>query len=60
KLLKKGKKAVAVIDGQFEEEINYLEELIFVKSTTHAYFVRLTQNFYQRVKDLLTEGGINS
>lgn len=59
KLLKKGKKAIAVIDGQFEEEINYLEELIFIKSDDSAYFIRLNQDFYQRVREKLTEGGIN-
>lgn len=60
KLLRKGKKAIAVIDGQFEEEINYLEELIFKKSETDAYFVRLTKDFYKKVREKLTEGGINS
>ncbi len=59
KLLKKGKKAIAVIDGQFDEEINYLEELIFIKSDDSAYFIRLNQDFYQRVREKLTEGGIN-
>jgi NAD+ kinase len=60
KLLRKGKKAIAVIDGQFEEEINYLEELVFKKSDTNAYFVRLTKDFYKKVREKLTEGGINS
>ncbi|MBM4241651.1 MAG: NAD(+) kinase [Euryarchaeota archaeon] len=60
KLLRKGKKAIAVIDGQFEEEINYMDEVIFKKSDTFAYFVRLTKDFYKRVREKLTEGGITS
>lgn len=60
KLLRKGKKAIAVIDGQYEEEFDYPEELIFKKSDQHTYFVRLDKNFYKRVREKLTEGGINS
>ncbi|MDO8870617.1 MAG: NAD(+) kinase [Methanobacteriaceae archaeon] len=60
KLLREGKKAIAVIDGQFEEEFNYPEELLFKKSDTKAYFVRLNKDFYKKVREKLTEGGINS
>ncbi|MDO9044106.1 MAG: NAD(+) kinase [Methanobacteriaceae archaeon] len=60
KLLRKGKRAIAVIDGQFEEEFNYPEELLFKKSDTKAYFVRLNKDFYKKVREKLTEGGINS
>lgn len=60
KLLREGKKAVAVIDGQFEEEFTYPEELVFKKSDSHAYFVRLNKDFYKKVREKLTEGGINS
>jgi NAD+ kinase len=59
KLLREGKKAIAVIDGQYEEEINYMEEIIFQKSEDRARFVRLTKGFYRRVREKLTEGGIN-
>jgi NAD+ kinase len=59
KLLKEGKKAIAVIDGQFEDEINYLDEVIFRKSESCAYFVRLNKDFYKRVREKLTRGGIN-
>ncbi|MDD3455248.1 MAG: hypothetical protein PHR99_07215, partial [Methanobacteriales archaeon] len=58
KLLKKGKKAIAVVDGQFKEEINYMEELIFQKSKNKAYFVRLSKDFYKKVREKLIEGGI--
>lgn len=58
KLLREGKKAIAVIDGQFEEEINYMEEIIFKKSDQHAYFVRLTKEFYKKVREKLIKGGI--
>ncbi|MDI6644275.1 MAG: NAD(+) kinase [Methanobacteriaceae archaeon] len=59
KLLRKGKKAMAVIDGQFEEEINYMDEVIFKKSDNYAFFIRLTKAFYKRVREKLTEGGIS-
>jgi NAD+ kinase len=58
KLLREGKKAIAVIDGQFEEEINYMEEVIFKKSDQNAYFVRLTKEFYKKVREKLMKGGI--
>jgi NAD+ kinase len=60
KLLREGKKAIAVIDGQYEEEINYMEEVIFQKSTEYAYFVRLTKEFYKKVREKLMKGGIDS
>jgi NAD+ kinase len=53
KFLREGKTAVAVIDGQLEEEINYMDEMIFKKSDDSAYFVRLTKNFYRRVREKL-------
>ncbi len=59
KLLREGKKAIAVIDGQFEEEINYMDEIIFRKSDNCAYFVRLTKDFYRKVREKLTQGGIS-
>ncbi|EKF86337.1 NAD(+) kinase [Methanobacterium formicicum] len=58
KLLREGKKAIAVIDGQFEEEINYMDEIVFRKSDNCAYFVRLTKDFYRKVREKLTQGGI--
>jgi len=59
KLLKKGKKAVFVMDGHTNEEINYLEEINFKKSKYDAYFIRTNEKeFYQKVKEKLTEGGI--
>ncbi|MCL2116381.1 MAG: bifunctional NADP phosphatase/NAD kinase [Methanobrevibacter sp.] len=59
KLLKKGKKAVCVMDGQINKEINYLEEINFRKSENDVYFIRNTdKEFYQKVKEKLTEGGI--
>jgi len=58
KLLREGKKAMAVIDGQTEEEINYMDEIIFSKSESYACFVRLTKDFYRKVREKLTKGGI--
>ncbi|MEN4029086.1 MAG: NAD(+) kinase [Methanobacterium sp.] len=60
RLLREGKKAVAVIDGQYEEEINYMERVIFQKSKENAYFVRLTKEFYKKVREKLIKGGIDS
>lgn len=58
KLLREGKKAMAVIDGQSEEEINYMDEIVFRKSDDNACFVRLTKDFYRKVREKLTKGGI--
>ncbi len=60
RLLREGKKAVAVIDGQYEEEVNYMEEIIFQRSHQSAYFVRLTKEFYKKVREKLIKGGIDS
>ncbi len=53
RFLREGKKAVAVIDGQLEEEINFMDEMVFKKAENYAYFVRLTKNFYRRVREKL-------
>ncbi len=59
KLLKKGKNAVFVMDGQINEEAKYEEEIKFKKSDKDAYFVRTSSKyFYEKVKDKLNEGGI--
>ena len=61
KLLKKGKKAVFVMDGQTKEEAEYLEEIKFNKSEKNVYFIRTsTKYFYKKVKEKLSEGGINT
>ena len=60
KLLKKGKSAVFVMDGQINEEAEYEEEIKFKKSDKDAYFIRTsTKYFYEKVKDKLNEGGIH-
>ncbi len=60
RLLKRGKKAIYVMDGQIEKEVNYMEELIFKKSEKEVEFIRLNNKyFYKKVTDKLTEGGIN-
>ena len=54
KLLKKGKSAVFVMDGQINEEAEYEEEIKFKKSDKNAYFIRTsTKYFYNKVKDKL-------
>lgn len=58
KLLREGKKAIAVIDGQSEEEINYMDEIVFRKSDDKACFVRLSMGFYRKVREKLIKGGI--
>lgn len=59
RLLKKGKTAVFVMDGQISEEATYLEEIKFKKSDKPVYFIRTSSKyFYEKVKDKLSEGGI--
>lgn len=61
KLLKKGKSAVFVMDGQINEEADYEEEIKFKKSDKNVYFIRTsTKYFYEKVKEKLNEGGINN
>ena len=60
KLLKKGKSAVFVMDGQRNEEAEYEEEIKFKKSDKNVYMIRTsTKYFYKKVKEKLREGGIN-
>ncbi|MBQ6345727.1 MAG: bifunctional NADP phosphatase/NAD kinase [Methanobrevibacter sp.] len=60
KLLKKGKTAVFVMDGQRNEEAEYEEEIKFKKSDKDVYFIRTsTKYFYKKVKEKLGEGGVN-
>lgn len=60
KLLKKGKNAVFVMDGQINEEAKYEEEIKFKKAYKDAYFIRTsTKYFYEKVKDKLNKGGIS-
>ena len=61
KLLKKGKTAVFVMDGQINEEAKYDEEIKFKKSEEDVYFIRTSSKyFYKKVKDKLSQGGINN
>ncbi|WP_409199724.1 bifunctional NADP phosphatase/NAD kinase [Methanobrevibacter sp. DSM 116169] len=61
KLLKKGKKAIFVMDGQINEEAEYLEEIKFRKSKKKVHFIRTSSKyFYKKVKDKLKEGGLSS
>lgn len=61
KLLKKGKSAVFVMDGQRNEEAEYEEEIKFKKSDKNVYLIRTsTKYFYKKVKEKLSEGGINN
>lgn len=61
KLLKKGKSAVFVMDGQINEEADYEEEIKFKKYNKPAYFIRTsTKYFYEKVKDKLKDGGLDN
>lgn len=61
KLLKKGKKAIFVMDGQINKKVNYMEEIKFKKSKRDVTFVRTSNKyFYSKVKEKLSEGGINT
>ena len=55
KLLKKGKSAVFVMDGQINEEAEYEEEIKFKKAEKDAIFIRTSSKyFYEKVKDKLS------
>jgi len=59
KLLRKGKKAILVVDGQNTIKIEDQEEILFKKSEQRVYFIKTEKKeFYQKVKEKLTEGGI--
>ena len=59
--LKRGKKAIFVMDGQVQKEVNYMEELVIKKSEKDVYFMRINKKyFYKKVKDKLNEGGLDS
>ena len=61
KLLKRGKKAIFVMDGQIQKEVNYMEELVIKKSEKDVYFMRINNKyFYKKVKDKLNEGGLST
>ena len=48
------------MDGQINEEADYLEEIKFKKAYKDVYFIRTSSKyFYEKVKDKLGEGGIN-
>ena len=52
KLLKKGKTAVFVMDGQRNEEAEYEEEIKFKRSEKDVYLIRTsTKYFYKKVKN---------
>ena len=49
------------MDGQINEEASYEEEIKFKKAEKNAYFIRTsTKYFYEKVKEKLNEGGINT
>jgi NAD+ kinase len=57
KLLQKGKKAILVMDGQINQGIEDLDEIMFKKSEQYAYFIKTgDSDFYQKVKEKLIEG----
>ena len=54
-------KVGAIMDGQTNKEVNYMEEIFIKKSEKDVYFIRLNNKyFYKKVTDKLTEGGIDS
>ena len=50
KLLKKGKSAVFVMDGQINEEADYLEEIKFKKADKDVYFIRTSSKYFSKNK----------
>ena len=48
------------MDGQINDEASYLEEINFKKAEKNVYFIRTSSKyFYEKVKDKLSEGGLN-
>lgn len=61
RLLKKGKKAVFVMDGQINEEAEYEEEIKLKKAEKKVLFIRTSKKyFYKKVKEKLTGGGLHN
>lgn len=58
RLLKKGKKAIFVMDGQINEEAEYEEEIKLKKAEKKVLFIRTSKKyFYKKVKEKLTGSG---
>jgi len=53
KLVKPGKEAVVVIDGEYRKKLSCDDEVSFATSKNKAYFVRLRKDFYRRVRGRL-------
>lgn len=60
RLLKKGKHAMFVMDGQIAEKAEYEEEIRMKKAEKNVLFIRTSKKyFYKKVKEKLTGSGID-
>lgn len=53
KLVKPGKEAVVVIDGEHRKKLGYDDVVSFAASKNKAYFVKLRKDFYRSVRERL-------
>lgn len=61
RLLKKGKHAMFVMDGQIAEKAEYEEEIKMKKAEKNVLFIRTSKKyFYKKVKEKLTGSGIDN
>lgn len=61
RLLKKGKNAMFVMDGQIAEKAEYEEEIKMKKAEKNVLFIRTSKKyFYKKVKEKLTGSGIDN
>ncbi len=53
KLMKPGREAVVVIDGERRKKLSYDDNVSFAISENKAYFIRLQKDFYRKVRERL-------
>lgn len=54
-LLDEGKEAMLTVDGQYDAEVRYEDDLTFTISDDPARFIRFEQSFYRRVREFLVD-----
>ncbi len=52
-ILRPDKESVVVVDGQFKQIVRMHDKIKFAKSSSPAFFVKTSKNFYSKVRDKL-------
>lgn len=52
-ILRPDKESVVVIDGQFKQIVRMHDKIKFTKSSSPAFFIKTTKDFYSKVRDKL-------